>query len=62
MIYNETMNDYKKVCNSCAIDIVLFAMFLITYISISSVLIYFHWYLKRSNTNTIINIMPILKQ
>ena len=62
MLYNETsdlisldvislntvpLNVYKKVCNSCTISIVLFAVFFITSICISSVFIYFHWYLKR---------------
>ena len=43
MIYN----DYRNVCNSCTIYIVLFAILLIISISISSALIYFHWYLKK---------------
>ena len=57
MIYIGTLNDYLKVCSSCTIYIVLFAIFLIISTVISSVLIYF-WYLKRSNTNinTITNI------
>ena len=59
MLYNETLdavsldaillNDYKKVCNSCTIYIVLFAIFSTTTICISSVFIYFHWYLKKDN-------------
>ena len=47
MIYDGTINDFKKVCNSCTIYIALFLIFLI--ISISNVFIYFHWYLKRDN-------------
>ena len=49
MIYNETLNG--KVCNSYIICIVLFVIFLIIsiIISISSVSIYFHWYLKKDN-------------
>ena len=52
MLQNETLNvislnDYEKVCNSCTIYIVLFAVFFITSICISSVFIYFHWYLKK---------------
>ena len=43
------LNDYKKVCNSCAIYIVLFAVIFITSISINTVFIYFHWYLKKDN-------------
>ena len=50
MIYNGALNDHKKVCSSCTIYIVLFAIFLIVSISISSVFIYFQWYLKRNNT------------
>ena len=51
MIANGTLNDHKNMCSSCTIYIVLFAIFVIISISISSVFIYFHWYLKRSNTN-----------
>ena len=59
MLHNETLdviplsatplNDYKKVCNSCTIYLVLFAVFFITSICISSVFIYFNWYLKKDN-------------
>ena len=45
MIYNKTVN--VKVYNSCTIYIVLFVIFLIISISISSVFIYFHSYLKK---------------
>ena len=34
-------NDYEKVCNSCTIYIVLFVIFFIISISISSAFIYF---------------------
>ena len=40
---------YKKVCNSCTIYIILFAVFFVTSICISSVFIYFYWYLKSDN-------------
>ena len=43
------LNVCKKVCNSCTVYIVLFAVFFITSICISSVFIYFHWYLKKGN-------------
>ena len=46
MIYN----DYEKVCNSSTIYIVLFAKFSLISRRISSVFIYFHWYLKKYNT------------
>ena len=54
MLHNETLNviplnDYEKVCHSCTIYIVLFAVFFITSICIRSVFIYFHWYLKKDN-------------
>ena len=59
MLNNETLNvipldviplsDYKKVCSSCMLCIVLFVISLITSICICSVLIYFYWYLKKDN-------------
>ena len=45
MIYNRTLNDYKS--SSCALFILLFVVFLMTNIVISSVFIYFYWYLKK---------------
>ena len=61
MIYNETLNtislnavplnDYKKVCGSCTLYIVLFAVFLATSTVISAVFIYFYWHLKKNITN-----------
>ena len=47
MIYKTTLNDYGRVCNSCTIYIVLFAIFFIISISISIAFIYFHWHLKK---------------
>ena len=60
MLHNEILdgiplNDYKKVCNSCKIYIVLFAVFFITSICISSVFIYFHCYLKKDNASVKFN-------
>ena len=54
MLYNEPLdviqlNNYKNVCNFCAIYIVFFDVFFITNTCISSVFIYFHWYLKEDN-------------
>ena len=43
MLHNDNCN-YKKVCNFCIIYIVLFTVFFITRICISSVFIYFQWY------------------
>ena len=45
MIYNRTFNDYKS--SSCALCIVLFVVFLVTNIFISSAFIYFNWYLEK---------------
>ena len=45
MIYNETLNVYKKVSN-CAIYIVLFVVFLIASTVVTTVFIFFYWYLK----------------
>ena len=42
MIYNVTLNDYEKVCNSCTIYIVLFVIAFLMIISISSAYFYFH--------------------
>ena len=45
-IYNSSLNVYEKICSSCTVYIVLFVIFFIISISISSVFTYFHWYLK----------------
>ena len=70
MLYNETLdvislsttplNVYKILCNSCTIYIVLFVVFFIIGICISSVFIYFHWCLKKDNVS--INLILVLKQ
>ena len=59
MIYNGTLNAiplnyYGKICNPSTIHIILLVIFFITSISISSVFIYFHWFLKRRYTETTI--------
>ena len=60
MIYNGTVNEceceWGCECNSCTRYTVLFVIFSILSTIISNVFIYFHWYLKRSNTNIINNI------
>ena len=66
MIYNETLNaillntiplnDYKKVCGSFTLYIVLFAVFLVTGTVISTVFIYFCWYSKKILLMSITNI------
>ena len=54
VIYNSTFNDYRKICNSWAVSIVLLVIFFIISINISSIFIYFHWYLKRRDAETAI--------
>ena len=59
IIYNGTLNpiplnDYEKICNSCTVYIALLVIFFIVSVSISSVFIYFHWYLKRGYTQATI--------
>ena len=51
IIYNETLNDYEKVCNSCIIYIVLFVIAFLIIIGISSAYFYIHLYLERSETS-----------
>ena len=46
-----TLNDYKKVCSSCTLYMVLFAVFLVTSTVISTVFTYFYWYSKKNITN-----------
>ena len=50
------LNDYGNVRNSCATFIVLFFIAILIIIGISSTYFYFHWYLKRGNTDVITNI------
>ena len=54
MIYNGTLNDYEIINNSCIVNIILLVGFFIISISISSVFVYFHWYLKRIYIETTI--------
>ena len=53
MIHNDTLNDYGTVYSSCAIYTVILVISIIS-ISISSGFVYFHWYLKKGNTETAI--------
>ena len=48
------LNDYEKMCRFCTVYLVLLVIFFMISISISSVFIYFHWYLKRGYTETAI--------
>ena len=52
MIYNATLNNYRKICHSCTLYILLLVIFCIISIGISSVFIHFHWYLKRTCIET----------
>ena len=62
MIHNSTLNEYEKICSSCEscgrssciIYMILFVIFFIISINISSVFIYFNWYLKRKYIETTI--------
>ena len=56
MIYNVTLNNRRKVCNSCTVCIVLFVIVFLIIISVSSAFAYFHWYLKSDNCTIIINL------
>ena len=47
MIYNKTLNDYKKIFYSCTLYKALFAIAFLIIIDISSAFLYFCWYLKR---------------
>ena len=53
IIYNETLNDCKKVCNSCTIYIVLFVIAFLIIIAIGSAYFCNYWYLK-NNAKTLI--------
>ena len=55
--HSDEINDYEKICSSCSVYIVLLVIFFRLSISISSVLIYFYLYLKKSNTR-VTNINP----
>ena len=70
LLHNETfngiflntipLNDFKKVCGFCILYIVLLVIFFKTSICISSVFIYFHWYLKK--IIFVLTLILILKQ
>ena len=55
-LYKATLYDQGNVCNFCRICTVLFVIVLLTSISIRIAFIYFHWYLKRSDTNVATNV------
>ena len=61
MLYYETLdviplNVYKKVCSSCMVYIVLFAVFLIISICTYCVFIYFYWNFIKDNITTNFNV------
>ena len=53
---NVAWNEHGNACGSCTIYIILFVIFFRISISISSVFIYFYWYLKRDTD--VVNINP----
>ena len=62
MVYNMTLNNYGKVCNSCTIYMVLLVLFFATTIAISDAFLFslviqtiFIGNSKEVNTNTITN-------
>ena len=57
MIYDSTLNDYKKIYSPCTVCLILFVIAFLMNIGISSAYFYFHWYLKINDIN-IININP----
>ena len=65
MFHNEALdviplNNYKKVCGSCTTYTVLFAVFFLTSICISSAFIHFHCYLKKIMLG--LSLILVLKQ
>ena len=56
-LHSNEANDYEKTCSSYSVYIVLLVIFFILSITTSSVFIYFHWHLKKSNTG-VTNIIP----
>ena len=46
-LHSNEINDYEKICSSCGVYIVLLVLFFMLSISISSIFICFHWYLKK---------------
>ena len=57
-IINLNLNDYDKVRGSCTKYIVLFVVASLIILGISGAFIYFHWYLKKSNTD-VISVNPV---
>ena len=56
LIYNDTLNDYGNVFNSCRIYIILLVITFLIIIGISSAYFHFPWCLKRGDTNVVTNI------
>ena len=52
MVYNATLHDYENLCNFCTTYTVLFLIDFLIVIGSNSSHLYFHWYLKWSDTNT----------
>ena len=58
----DNVNDYEKVCNSCTIYLVLFAIAFLIIIGISSAFIHFHWYLMINIKDLNSNLLKIDKK
>ena len=52
---HSTLIDYEDICSSFAVYIVLFVIFFVTSISMSTVIVYFYWCLKSETNITNIN-------
>ena len=54
MIHNVNLNDYRKVCKSCTIYVVLLVIASLMIIGISSAFFLFPLVFKKGNTETLI--------
>ena len=59
-IINVNLNDYDNVRGFCTKYIVLFVVASLRIIGISGAFIYFHWFLKKSNTD-VFSINPAIE-
>ena len=60
MIYNATLNDHRKVCNSCTIYIILLVTGFLIIIGSISAYFYFHLYLKINDTDVNTNTETVI--
>ena len=48
-------NEYENKCSSCILYIVLFSIFFIISIGITTYFVYSHWYLKKDNAHAVLD-------